>query len=328
VIFRKFPDIELFHNVVKSAEVYNNPTVYYRSKIKLHGTNAAVRIKDGEIGAQSRTQLITPENDNANFAKWVKSREDWFKSIPCQEMLGNDVAIFGEWCGPGIMKGTAINQIPNKCFVVFAVFSYDDSDTEENATVIVEPDAINKLLGERPNDVHILPWYCDPIKVDFGNRAGLSEVAALLNSHVQEIEPCDPWVKETFGIEGIAEGAVYYPVNMIKLRHWFSNFVFKAKGGKHKVVKTKEAVQVSPEVAATIGEFVYMFVTEARLEQGLAVVGSADAKKTGDFLKWFMSDVFKESVDELEASDLTWEQVSNSVQSAARAWFLSKARKI
>lgn len=319
--FVKFPDIELFHNVVKTGEYYNFPTVFYRNKIKLHGTNAGVRLFNGLVGAQSRTQAITPENDNAGFARWVFERKEFFACLPLKNHT-----IFGEFCGPGIMKGTAINQIAHKVFAIFAIMEGDGDD----ANVISCPVRIGELMGVRPNDIHILPWACEPLKIQFGNRTELQAVAEKLNSFVKEIEPCDPWVKATFGVEGTAEGSVYYPTSGEDIkRKFFSDFVFKAKGEQHKVIKTKEAVQVDPEVAASIDEFVTMFVTEVRCEQGLnAIGGKAEAKNTGAFLKWFMGDVLKESVDELVASNLTWDQVSRSVQFAARTWFLNKGKEL
>jgi hypothetical protein len=144
--FKHFPDIEGFHVAVKSGEYFGFPTVHYRGKIKLHGTNAGVRIKDGEVAAQSRTQLITPTSDNAGFAKWVETRKDWFKNLAYN---CNNVVIFGEWCGPGIMKGTAINQIPHKAFVVFAVIEFT-GETDDDAQVVVEPTEIDKLFVNKP----------------------------------------------------------------------------------------------------------------------------------------------------------------------------------
>ena len=41
----------------------------------------------------------------------------------------------------------------------------------------------------------------------------------------------------------------------------------------------------------------------------------------GPFLKWLVADVQKESVAELEASDLTWKAVGKAVMNAGRAWY-------
>lgn len=66
-----------------------------------------------------------------------------------------------------------------------------------------------------------------------------------------------------------------------------------------------------------------LFVTPARLEQGVtqACNGEYDLKKIGDFIKWIVADVKKESVVELERANLTWSQVNKAVMNAARDWY-------
>lgn len=67
---------------------------------KLDGTNAAVVVtKDGEVHAQSRNRIITPEQDNFGFAAFVKAREEEFR---ISLGVGHH---FGEWWGPGIQRG-------------------------------------------------------------------------------------------------------------------------------------------------------------------------------------------------------------------------------
>jgi hypothetical protein len=68
---------------------------------------------------------------------------------------------------------------------------------------------------------------------------------------------------------------------------------------------------------------VTLVVTEARLRQGLAAIGSElEPKHTGAFVNWIAADVNKESVAELEAASLAWPQVERAVQAAARTWYL------
>jgi hypothetical protein len=234
--------------------------------------------------------------------------------------------IFGEWCGPGIMKGTAINQIPNKVFAIFAI----QVGVGDEALLIVDPVKIESLMGSRPSDIYVLPWCCETFAIDFSEFATLQEIADTLNKYVEEIEPCDPWVKATFGIEGTAEGAVYYPSDGTDIqRSIFSDFTFKAKGEKHKVVKTKESVQISPEVAENAAQFAKMFATEARFEQGLAAIGGdSNVRNTGLFLKWIGQDIKKESESELEASGLAWDQVQREISTLARTWFINKSKEL
>jgi hypothetical protein len=167
--------IELLHNVVRTLKHLNAaPTVRYRAKVKLHGTNAAVQITPDGVFAQSRTQMLTPEADYKGFAAWVKRHEAFFAQRPAG-------VVFGEWCGPGIEKGMAISQVPAKQFVVFAI---------QHATwgMLHEPQDISDALGERadrPAELHVLPWEGDSFEINFADEAQLAEVVAMLNDRVR-----------------------------------------------------------------------------------------------------------------------------------------------
>lgn len=78
---------------------------------KIDGTNSAIIIRDGVVvGCQSRNRLITPENDNFGFARWVSENGD--------ELAGlGDGRHFGEWAGPGIQKNP--HGFSSKKFMLF-----------------------------------------------------------------------------------------------------------------------------------------------------------------------------------------------------------------
>lgn len=333
--FAGFPSIESFYHVVKLVKNYPHlaqKPFKYRGKGKIHGTNASVRLSPDSFLIQSKEQIITPEKDNVGFAKWVHSQLDQWKSIKVEK----EITIYGEWCGPGIQKGTAINQIPNKVFAIFAIMignvGFDEESgnfIEDTNQFVIEPEEIKSMLGELPKDVYILPWFGDEFEVNFLNRISLEPVINEINTLIKDVEECDPWVKSIFNISGVSEGIVYYPLVDNLQRKTFSNFAFKAKGDKHKVNSSKQAVQIDPEVAGSIEEFVSMFVTENRLEQGLTTLGgSLEMKNIGSFLKWMSSDILKESTCELEASNLQWSQVQSYIQSACRNWFLIKNKEL
>lgn len=47
---------------------------------KLDGTNACVVVEDdGSVAAQSRSRIITPEQDNYGFARWVAEHAEELK---------------------------------------------------------------------------------------------------------------------------------------------------------------------------------------------------------------------------------------------------------
>ena len=334
MVFIHWPDIESFHNVRKSCEKYpellrGRTTIDYRGKVKLHGTNAAVQVTTGGVFAQSRTQIIFPgKTDNAGFAAWVETVKDAFLST-----TPADTIIYGEWCGPGIMKGTAINKVEKKVFAVFAAMSLpmpDDAGDYSDAALIVEPSALLNLVGGIPG-VHVLPWYGETRSIPvLGSPEVVEPILAAINADVLVIEGCDPWVKETFGQEGVGEGIVYYPIGAN--RKEYSDLCFKAKGEKHKVVAKTAPAQIDPTVAASIDEYVSMVLTEPRLEQGARSIAGGelvfDKKTLGTFIGWVCKDVEKETGAELAASNLTWKQVQKAVGDSARRWYLSKTEAL
>lgn len=329
-----WPSIENLYNVVKNVDGlsgyldYNSLSkeIKYRLKIKLDGTNASVQIKNGNIGAQSRSNLITAQHDNAGFARFVDDNIDYFKSIKPER----HAIIFSEWAGSGIQKRTAISSIDRKIMAVFAI-QYGDGTDGLPVEFEVEPENIRKLLPEH-KDIFVLPWYGPELTLNFNNKESLQPNVDIINSLVEDVERCDPWVKVTFGIEGLGEGVVSYPLNPSGgkvSRDYWTGFAFKAKGEKHKVVNTKKPAQLEPEFVSNIDDFVKLFVTEARLEQGVTATGGKyEMSQMGEFLKWFGQDVKKESVAELEKAGLEWKQVSNFIVTAARNWYKEKAIKI
>ena len=335
-MFNPWPDIESLYNVrrhLAKLEEFGHPlvSVKYRAKVKLDGTNAAVRIEKTSAGNsgmnvffQSRTTEITPSNDNMGFARWAEEKKDFFINVANTEIEGNVITFFGEWCGTGINSGTAISKAPRR-FAIFAIQVDDD--------VIVEPSVIMKLLGDRSNTiVEVLPWFGNEVTIDYTNFELVETAAAEIEKDVLFVESCDPWVKHQFGIEGVGEGIVLYPVPDSRGcvdRPRLSLLMFKAKGQKHRVKAAKVAVQVNPDVLKSIDEFAMTFVTEPRCKQGLTVScgGIADTKNLGNFMRWIMNDIEKESKDDLEASSLDFKQVTPACQKIAREWFFAESKK-
>jgi len=107
------------------------PRLYRRVTIseKIDGTNAAVGIEDDLLGqwetgsvlgegvvvnvdparswlvyAQSRNRIITPEQDNHGFARWVRENATELAIV-----LGTGLH-FGEWWGSGIQRGYGLQK--------------------------------------------------------------------------------------------------------------------------------------------------------------------------------------------------------------------------
>lgn len=341
-----WPEITSFHNIRKYTKSYpeilqGDSLVTYKAKVKLHGTNAAVQmipsfgvgpgpgnIAELPLYFQSRENLITPEKDNAGFARWASEA---FKERQ-KTYGGPGVIIFGEWIGPGIQKGVAVSEIPKKCFAVFAARPMLPSYIPDQ--LIVDPDKLQEIVAGVP-DVYVLPWYKEDTLVDWSASSEMLSIRVdLINDWVHEVEANDPWVEATFGVKGTGEGLVFYPTSEKHLGFEnFKNLVFKAKGEKHKNIKDAAPAQVDPSVASGIDAFVDMVLTEARLEQGTTKVSadgstSYDLKLTGKFVAWVVGDVQKETAAELAASNLTWKQVQKPISDKARAWYMEKAKSL
>ena len=332
--FHKWPSIDQLASVifrVKQAlkNDYRSLTVPYKSKVKLDGTNAAVVIdSEGKVsGFQSRTQFITPTNDNAGFAGWA-SKVNW----PACEPRSLVMIIHGEWFGPGIQSGTACQKLPRKMFGIFCIeASLNHVDPETGEVVgrffIVDPAKIAEALKDWSHpDVFIIPWHSFEGEVKLSDEDSVTPFADRLNKEVLVVENRDPFVYNTFGVEGVGEGLVLYPTHedVLKLSD-FESLVFKAKGEKHRVKAAKVAAEVNPTVLTNVTAFVDTFVTEARCRQGLAEAcgGIPDIKKLGAFIQWMGKDVEKESKAELAANGMTWKDVSSAVTVKAKAWFMN-----
>ena len=215
-----------------------------------------------------------------------------------------------------MQKGVAINKLPGKQWVLFAV-------------KVVE--------GETSRYIDALPWLADKrseigifcifdtvkwcMEVDFSSQESKEAALATISEATAKVESKCPWAN-LFGIDGLGEGIVWTPIG-----EHFGNtdLYFKSKGEKHKEVKSRNAPALAPEVIESIEKFVDFAVTEQRLEQGLEVIQEQghviDMRSMGTFLKWFGNNVKRESVVELESNSLEWKHVSKAVTLKARAFF-------
>jgi hypothetical protein len=324
--FVSYPKIGQFRQVVKGVRErsayegrdenddpilnYDNPqpTITFTGTVKLHGTNAGVGYDPitKEVYAQSRSQVLSVEKDNAGFAFFVERNKDELATI-CKEYLdGTDslVTVFGEWCGGNIQKGVAITGLP-KMFVIFAV------KVGEDWVKVIEDKSWTF------SNIHqIYDFQTYTIDIDF-NNPDLS--VPKLQQLTQEVEDECP-VGRDFGVSGIGEGIVWSDQ---------SGNYFKVKGEKHSSSKVKKLANVDVDKINSINEFTEYAVTENRLRQGIDFVFTMnglepDIKFLGDYIRWVMKDVLTEEIDTLAANALEPKDVGKSISYAVRVWFKSE----
>ena len=115
VVFEEFPKIARLNRECVISE-------------KIDGTNSCILIQeDGTIQAASRTRLITPENDNYGFARWVQDN----KVDLCRLGAGKH---YGEWWGCGIQKRYTIKE---KRFSLFNSDRWSDPEKRPSCCHVV-----------------------------------------------------------------------------------------------------------------------------------------------------------------------------------------------
>lgn len=335
--FCPFPEIGQFRNIVKQIvdstqyvgrdenddPIYDPtlkmPIITMVGTTKLHGTNASVSInQDGEQWAGSRSQIITPSNDNAGMAQFAYGKRDVFAELfNLIPFNGYDyVTIFGEWCGKGIQKGVAIAELP-KMFVIFDIKrSYDTIEQGEN--VYATDDEI-KLLRSPENQIYnIFDYPTQEITIDFANP-GLSQNHIIeLTINVEDECP----VGKAFGISSVGEGLVFSFIdnNGVKRR-------FKSKGLKHSNSKVKVLHAVDKPRLIKINEIAEQVTPVWRLSQMLETTfdimngGYLDRTKLGEYIKNVITDIVKEDLDIITDAGLELKDIGGKISNIAKNYF-------
>jgi len=332
--FRKYPSIEQFRNIVKQVKQsaqylgYDEeaqtpimdrnaamPVLTFTGTVKLHGTNAGVSLDKttGEVYAQSRRNLITPEKDNAGFAFFVENNKDVLKTIlliHSENRPDADVAtIYGEWCGGNIQKNVGICGL-EKMFVIFGCKVGEEWIPLKSQMLCV------------PNIYFIDEFPTYNMDIDFSEPERAVNKLSELTLAVEAECP----VAKALGDGGIGEGIVW--TSSYKDQH----LMFKVKGEKHSASKVKTLAKVDTEKMNSIAEFVEYAVTENRLEQGIEQVftisgDDVDITRMGDFLRWVMSDIIKEESDTLVDNKLEPKDIGRAVSNKARTWFINRLKE-
>jgi hypothetical protein len=110
---------------------------------KIDGTNGIIAIgEDGEFQVGSRARWITPENDNAGFARWAYGNKDELMKLGAGYH-------YGEWWGQGIQRGYGLKE---KRFSLFNVSRWAD-DAIRPACCFVVPTLFTGIFSTMIIDV-------------------------------------------------------------------------------------------------------------------------------------------------------------------------------
>ena len=332
----KFPSIEQFRNAVYNVNYHSiDRVIQFERTVKIHGSNASIVIPlwgDTAIYAQSRNNIITPEKDNAGFARWVEDNREVLTNLlgeHVSDILGNwdnetHVVVYGEWCGQGIQKNVAVNQLP-KMFVVFGYRVVYENDLAHPRTY---SGSVSRFEDE-PLDFsnpdiglyNIHEFGSEIITIDFDN---LTEMQNKLEADAEEVGRQCP-VGTYFGVEGPGEGHVYnaisYPLN------------FKMKSDAHKVSNKATFTPEDLSQINNISELVDTILLKPRLEQGIEYLKEMHIpddkfESIGEYISWVISDVIKEESDIILETGLPVKLVNKEIAKRARDYFTSHVNNI
>jgi len=323
---QKFPKIRGFANIARDLNYTGEDTpdkIWFGTKVKLHGTNSGIRIDaDGTVTGQARNRDIDPAKpgDHFGFSGFVQEHAGFFQRY--QPTTFKSVVIYGEWAGPGVQKKVAVSLLNKKYFFVFAIKFVNG----EGDHWMIDPHLITSYLGyadamlPAPDEIRVVPWY-STVCLDTRYQDDAQRLVDELNKAVAVIDVCDPYIHAQFGVSGIGEGLVVYPLLSDNTTAELERLIFKVKGGSHSASGGAKPARIKPLASKDVFDFADQTVTDDRMEQALQESGATDIGDTGRVIGWVCRDVATESVDELEASGLDWKQVQGVVATRAREWF-------
>lgn len=304
------------------------PTLTFRGTVKLHGTNAGVSYNNIHgMWAQSKEQIITVQHDNAGFAFFAHSNEDFFtnaiKTFAAENGIDldvNTITVYGEWAGPGIQKGMGISNLPEKALFVFGVKISKPGD-EDFTSYWINASNFPVSPENRVYNIHDFETY--EIEVDF-NRPDLAQNKMI--EIMLEVERECPVARE-LGFIGIGEGNVW----TVEFKD--EVYRFKVKGDKHAgQSKVKTLKPVDDEKVNKIHEVVNKVTPAWRLDQmvtescDLNNGGNIDRAKLGDYLRMVINDIMKEEMDIINEAGLEPKDINKHVSQVAREYFFDRER--
>lgn len=285
--------------------------------VKIHGTNSSVGLdlKDNSLFYQSRNRVLSLDDDNYDFAKYIEDNKSEFLKIfdEIKNKINTEkydsIIIYGELAGKGIQNKVAVSQI-DRFFAPFSVIGVN-KDTVDQLDVKL---SVNESIRFYP--VETFGVY--NIQLDLDNVHLAQQEIKDLTISVENECP----VGKYFGVSGTGEGIVFTDET--------KQYSFKSKGEKHSVSKVKVIANVDIEKINKIKDFVDYSVTENRLNQGIEYLKEMnkelDISSMGDFLRWLANDVLKEEQDVISENGLDndLKAIMKSVSSKGRKWFMDK----
>lgn len=335
-------NVKQINNVIDNQttlETSHVSCIRYRPKIKFHGSNAGILMENNQFLVQSRNIFI---KDRVNFGSFAHKHCEYFSSLKLHHV--KKMVIFGEYCGPRVQKGVALSLLPHDIFAVFAIWIDNQ--------LVIEPDEIILIMTKQntihmPERVHVLPWYMDSLDIDFDvTKTYQNDIITKIDDEINRIDQSDPWVKQTFDIDGIGEGLVFYPLTNVKTINisilsdnlifntidvkYFTDNAFKCKGKHHQEIKSNSSMRMpTVDPKNKLNTLVNIICPAHRMEK----VYDECTEKYGDdddnhnvvsiatFMRTLSENIQRECTFVLEAHDVKWNMIKKPLNNVAVDWY-------
>lgn len=304
--FLKFPKIFKFKDSLKEMRKQELAEVKFKILPKMHGTNACVAFKDGElIHCQSRNRILSILKDNAGFAAFVhRNKDDLEKSFKDD----GEYYIYGEWIGPNTIAGAAVGDLDQRYFVAFKKFKEGEwFDVDVKST----NDCIRSINEFFPNLEYT-------VKISKRNEV-YDELVKIMDAVEREC----PVAKGLEGVEGgIGEGIVGTCKD--------SSLWFKLRGTRHKGHSDKRTLEDTDyEAICEADDFMQEFFDEHRLMQGVEYLKEMmfdpeDIKSTGYYIQWGHKEFEEEGLSEYMERGLDPKFAKRSASKKLGSWFTQR----
>lgn len=313
----KFESIGQFRNFIKTMQYFGYNKVNLIGTVKIHGTNSSVGLdlKNNSLFCQSRNRVLSLDDDNYDFVKYVEDNKSEFLKIfnEIKNKINTEnydsIIIYGELAGKGIQNKVAVSQA-DRFFAPFSVRGVN-KDTVDILDVKLE---INESIRFYP----IETFGIYNVELDLDNVHLAQQEIKNITIAIENECP----VGKYFGISSIGEGVVFTDETR--------TYSFKSKGEKHSVSKVKTIANVDVEKIKKIQDFIDYAVTENRLNQGIEYLKEMnkelDISSIGDFLRWLANDILKEEQDVITENGLDndLKSIMKSTSNKGRKWFMDK----
>ena len=304
----KFPSIGQFKETVTNMKKLNiSENIVFISSPKMHGTNSGIGYSEKHgLWCQSHRRILTLENDNYNFNRWIEEKRDtvipFMKSMASFyniDLEKNVIILYGEFCGGKVQKNVALNGL-DLMLVIFDVATATYEDCEKTEDVYLQWFDLPPPNFSFPTSIYNVQQFGTyRIEIGLDNKAEIQNKLVEMTNEVEKECPVGKYFGRVVAQDCTTGEGIVWRCSY-KLENGSSQILrFKVKGKEHSTSKVKTMTGVNVEHINDMTKFVELSVTENRLNQGISEIFGAedpDFKSLGKFNQWVIHDVKKEDM--------------------------------